>query len=72
LRASENRVLRRLFPSKRQEVTDWRIIHNEELHNLQALPGIIRVIKSGAMRWEGTCSSHAQGEKFVQNDGGKT
>jgi hypothetical protein len=42
----ENRVLRRIFGSKREEVVGgWRRPHNEELHNLQASPNIIRVIK---------------------------
>jgi hypothetical protein len=50
----ENRVLRRLFGPKREEVAgNWRRLHNEELHNLYASPNIIRVIKSGRMRWEG-------------------
>jgi hypothetical protein len=43
----ENRVLRRIFGPKRDEVTgDWRKLHNEELHNLYSLPYIIRLIKS--------------------------
>jgi hypothetical protein len=50
----ENRVLRRIFGPKRDEVTgDWRKLHNEELHNLYSLPNIIRMIKSRRMRWAG-------------------
>jgi hypothetical protein len=42
----ENRVLRRIFDPKRDEVTgDWRKLHNEELHNLYSSPNIIRMIK---------------------------
>jgi hypothetical protein len=47
----ENRVLRRIFRSKRDEVTgDWRKLHNEELHNLYSSLNIIRMIKSRRMR----------------------
>jgi hypothetical protein len=50
----ENRVLRRIFGSKRDEVTGgWRKLHNEELHNLYMSPSIIRMIKSRRMRWTG-------------------
>jgi hypothetical protein len=50
----ENRVLRRIFGPKRDEVTgDWRKLHNEELHNLYSSPNIIRMIKSKRMRWAG-------------------
>jgi hypothetical protein len=50
----ENRVLRRIFGPKREEVAgDWRRLHNEELHNLFTSPYIIRVIKSRRMRWTG-------------------
>jgi hypothetical protein len=50
----ENRVLRRIFGSKRDEVTgDWRKLHNEELHNLYSSPNIIRLIKPKRMRWAG-------------------
>jgi hypothetical protein len=46
----ENRVLRRIFGPKRDEVTeDWRTLHNEELHNLYSSPSIIRMIKSRRM-----------------------
>jgi hypothetical protein len=50
----ENRVLRRIFGPKRDEVTGgWRKLHNEELHNLYSSPSIIRVFKSRRMRWAG-------------------
>jgi hypothetical protein len=50
----ENRVLRRIFGRKRDEVTGgWRKLHNEELHNLYSSPSIIRMIKSRRMGWAG-------------------
>jgi hypothetical protein len=50
----ENRVLRRIFGPKRDEVTgDWRKLHNEELHDLYSSPSIIRVIKATRIRWAG-------------------
>jgi hypothetical protein len=46
----ENRVQRRIFGPKREEVAGgWRRLHNEELHNLYASPNIIRVIESRRM-----------------------
>jgi hypothetical protein len=54
LRVSENRVLRRMFGPKRDEVMgEWRKLHSEELHNLCSSPDIIRQIKSRRMRWAG-------------------
>jgi hypothetical protein len=50
----ENRVLRRIFGPKRDEVMrDWRKLNNEELHNLYSSPNIIRMIKSRRMGWTG-------------------
>jgi hypothetical protein len=58
----ENRVLRRIFGPKRDEVTEgWRKLHNEELHNLYFSPSIIRMIKSRRMRWAGNVAR--RGEK---------
>jgi hypothetical protein len=52
LRVFENRVLRRIFGPKRDEVTgDWKKLHNEELHKFYSLPVIITMIKSRRMRW---------------------
>jgi hypothetical protein len=50
----ENRVLRRIFGLKKDEVTgEWRQLHNEELCNLYCSPSIIRTIKLRRMRWAG-------------------
>jgi hypothetical protein len=46
LRVFENRVLRRIFGPRRDEVTGgWRKLHNEELHNLYSSRSIIRIVK---------------------------
>jgi len=53
-RVSENRVLRRIFGPKRDEVLwDWRELHNEELNDLYSLRNIVRVIKWRRIRWVG-------------------
>jgi hypothetical protein len=49
-----NRVLRRIFGPKRDEVTgEWSKLHNEEHRDLYSSPGMIRIIKSRRMRWAG-------------------
>jgi hypothetical protein len=54
LRVFENRVLRRIFGPKGDEVTgEWRKLHNEELRDLYSSPSIIRIIKWKRMRWAG-------------------
>ena len=54
LRVFENRVLRRIFGPRRDEVTgEWTRLHNEELHDLYPSPNIVRVIKSRRMKWAG-------------------
>jgi hypothetical protein len=72
----ENRVLRRIFGPKRDEVMcEWRKLHNEELRDLYSSPSIIRIIKLRRMRW----ASHVarMGEKrnayklLVRKPGGK-
>jgi hypothetical protein len=50
----ENRVFRRIFGPKSDEVTGgWRKLHNEELHTLYCSLSIMRMIKSRRMRWAG-------------------
>jgi hypothetical protein len=54
LRDFESRVLRRIFGTKRDEVSrDWRYLHSEVLNDLYSFSNIVRVIKSRRMRWSG-------------------
>ena len=58
----ENRVLRRVFGPKRDEVTgEWRKLHKEELSDLYSLPNIVRVVKSRIMIWAGHVARMGQG-----------
>jgi hypothetical protein len=63
----ENRVLRRIFGPKRDEVTgEWRKLHNEELHNLYLSPDIIRQVKSRRMRWAGHVACMGEDRKLYK------
>jgi hypothetical protein len=69
-RVLKNRVLRRMFVPKRDEVTgEWRKSHSEELHNLYSSPNIIRRVKSRTVRWVGYVEH--MGQENVQGFGGK-
>jgi hypothetical protein len=64
LRVFENRVLRRIFGPKRDEVTGgWRKLQNDELHGLYSSPGIVRMIKARKMSWAGhvACMGEVRG-----------
>jgi len=63
LRVFENRVLRRVFVPKRDEVIgEWRKLRNEELSDLYSLPNIVRVVKWRRMRWAGHVAHMGRGE----------
>jgi ribosomal protein S17E len=72
----KNRVLRRIWGPKRNEVTGYLgKLHNKELHNLYSSPDIIRMIKSRGMRWTGYVTrmrAKKNAYKILQNVGGWT
>jgi hypothetical protein len=78
LRVFENRVLRRIFGPKRDEVTgEWRKLHNKELNDLYCSPSIVGVIKSRICRIEknemgGACSAYGGEEERIQCFGWET
>jgi hypothetical protein len=62
LRVFENRVLRRIFWPKRDDVTgEWRKLHNEELNGLYSLHNTQQVINSRRMRWAGHVARMGEG-----------
>ena len=66
LRVFENRVLRRVFGPRRDDVTgEWRKLHNEELNDLYCSTNIVRVIKSGRIRWVGHVARMGRGEAYT-------
>jgi len=63
----ENWTLRRIFGSKRDEVTgEWRKLHNEELIGVYCSPNIVRMTNSRRMRRGGECSAYGGGEPSTQ------
>jgi hypothetical protein len=63
----ENRVLKRIFGPKKDEVMgQWRKFHNEELHNLYSSPDIIRQFKSRGMRWVGHVARMGEGRNVYR------
>jgi len=67
----ENRVLRRIFGPKRDEVTgEWRKVQNEELNDIYSSPNIVRV-KKIENEMGGACRSY-EGERHIQGFGGET
>ena len=72
MRVSENRMLRRIFGSKRDGVIgQYRKLHNEELNDLYCSPNIVRGVKSVRISWEGNVVSTGIGEG-MQGFGGET
>ena len=68
LRVFENRVLKRIFGPKRDEVTgEWRRLHNEDINDLYSSPNITRVNEMG-----GACSTYGGEENCIQSCGRKT
>jgi hypothetical protein len=66
LRVCENRVLRQIFGTKRDEVTrEWRKLHYEELNDLYYSPNIFGVIKLRRMRWAGRVARMGRGEAYT-------
>jgi hypothetical protein len=62
----ENRVLRRLYGPKRDEVTvEWRRLHNVELSDFYSLPNIVRMITSRRIRWAGHVARMGRGEVYT-------
>jgi hypothetical protein len=67
MRVFENRLLRRIFGPKRDEVTgQGRKLHNGHLHNLYSSPDIIRQTKSGRMRWVGHVAHMGEGRNMYR------
>jgi hypothetical protein len=73
LRVFENRVLRRIFGPKRDEVTgEWRKLNKEDFNDLYSSPNIVRVIKSRKNEMGGACSVYGREERRIQGFGGET
>jgi hypothetical protein len=63
----ENRILRRIFGPKRDEVTgEWRKLHDKELHNFESSPDIIRQIRASRMMWVGHVTRMGEERKLYK------
>ena len=67
----ENRILRRIFRSKRDDNGEFRRLHNEELHSVYRSPNIVRVIKSRRLRWAGHVARMKEGSSAFKIVTGK-
>jgi hypothetical protein len=69
----ENKMLRRIFRQKREEVRgEWRKLHNEELHNFIFSPNIIKLVKSRRTRWVGHVAARKKCDTCIQMFRSKT
>jgi hypothetical protein len=67
LRVFENRVLRRIFGTERNELMgEFRELHNRELHNLYSSPDIIRQIKPRRIRWASHVARMGEGRNLYR------
>ena len=72
LRVFENKVLRKIFGAKKDEITgEWRKLHNTELHTLYSSPNIIRSLKSRRLRWAGHVARKEQSRNAYRVKVGK-
>jgi hypothetical protein len=72
MKVFQNRVMSRVFGSKRDDVTEeWKKLHNKELNDLYSLPNIVRVVKSRRMRWAGHGARMGEGRGVQRVSVGK-
>ena len=71
LRVFENRILRRIFGTKRDDNGEWRRLHNEEVHSLYCSPHFVRVIKSRRLRCVGHVARMEEGRSAFKMLTGK-
>ena len=67
----ENRILRRIFGPKKDEIVERRRLHNEELHSFYHLPNVVRMIKYRRLRWAGHVARMEEGMRAFKIVTGK-